>query len=149
MVRAEERGKVNKESRGTRFLLIQEGLQLISPASPGHEPFTKSTEVDWRRINLRTFVACLTVSAAERASSAASGSQRPAALLKILWIRAAFCSGPKQVTKCSVWKAIQPSSGAAHRPSSRNLSGAQTERPSNHIIKHPFQESKSRALKFF
>ena len=120
----------------------QEGVQLDSPASQGHEPFLQPAKGDWRRTIVRNFVACLTVSAPERASMAASGYQRPASLLKILGSGLTLCSGPKQVARGSVRRAIQPSLGAACWPSPRNLPGAQTEHPRGYNNKHPFGENK-------
>lgn len=78
---------------------------------------------------------------------AASGYQRSASPLKILGSGLTLCSGPKQVARGSVRRAIQPSLGAANRPSPRNLPGAQTERPSNYYNKHPFRENKGQ-IKF-
>lgn len=119
---------------------LQEGVQLSSPASPGHEPH-RLKKIGVGHI-VRNFVVCLTVSATEWASMAASGYQRPASLLKIFGSGLTLCSGPKQVARGSVRRAIQPSLGAARWPSSRNLPGAQTEHPSGYNDKHPFGENK-------
>ncbi len=83
-----------------------------------------------------------TASAAERASIAAAGNQRPAGP----WVnlgRADCCSGPKQVALISVRRAtLCPFWDVALGPSPRHLSGARTERLGDHISNHHLGESK-------
>ena len=82
-----------------------------------------------------------TASAAELASIAAAGNQRPAGP-RVNLGRAGCCSGPKQVALRSSPVGDPTLGGAALRPSPPHLSGARAERLGNHIIKHHLGESK-------
>jgi len=106
------------------------------------KPFSIFPQGSRRTNRPKRSVVLLTASAAERASIAAAGNQRPAGPLVNLG-RADCCSGPKQVALISVRRVtLYPLWGAALGPSPRHLSGARTERLGDHMSNHHLGESK-------
>jgi hypothetical protein len=107
------------------------------------KPFSIFPEGTRRTAHPERSVVLPTASAAEQAANAVADNQRPAGS----WVdlgRAGCCSGPKQVALRFSPLGDPTLGGAARWPSPLHLSGAQTERPGDHISKHHLGESKGR-----
>jgi hypothetical protein len=139
------RGRAKLKEAGDPVASFPKGIRLEVPRLP------RATEPDSiLRKKRRTLVrkvpwTALTASAAEQASIAASGNQRPAGPWKnlgsqaSLWLRAEAGSYEVQPGGRPSPRRKRPRAASPHRL------GAQTEHRSRYIINHPFQKNKGSA----
>jgi hypothetical protein len=132
-----ERGENKKGKPGTR---IDTHSPYSEPSGVPGLPAPRNpvpAAKDWERWTLcpSGSVATATASAAEPASIAASGNQRPTGSGIDLG-RTGCCSGPKQVALKFSPAGDPTLLGAAKWPSTPHLSGSQTEPPGKHMGNH-------------